>query len=43
MHPGMDTALEEVYAFAEALYLYAVTGTDRWSDIFTALWKSRQS
>ena len=42
MHPGMDTALEEVHAFAEPLYLYAVTGADNRSDILGALGKSRQ-
>jgi hypothetical protein len=42
VHPGMDAALEEMYAFAESFYLYTVTGADHRSDIRSAFWQGRQ-
>ncbi len=43
MHPGMDTAFEEVYAFAQPFYLNAVTGVDKGSDTRSAFWTGGQS
>ena len=43
VHPGMDTALKEVYTFAESLYLHTVTRADSRSDTRSAFWKRRQS